>query len=219
MPPFLGQGLNSGIRDAANLAWLLALLAKGGVKESLLDDYAAERSGQVAQIVEETVGMGHLICMTDPEESELRDAGLKALGSEGLQAMGMDKSWLLQGGTLQDDGIGGNLGLQATVSTGTRTGLLDEVITPPGFVLLGRDRDPADLLSPVHRADWKQLGGSSAHFGPGGLTDTEGKYAEWFDRLNASVVLIRPDFQIFGGVHTPHAADGLVHNLTERILT
>jgi 2-polyprenyl-6-methoxyphenol hydroxylase-like FAD-dependent oxidoreductase len=218
MPPFLGQGLNSGIRDAANLAWRLVLLAKDEGKESLLDDYVAERSGQVAQIVEETVGMGHVICMTDPEESALRDAGLKALGSDGLQGMGMDKTWLLQGGTLQDDGIGGHLGLQATVGTGARTGLLDEVITPPGFVLLGRDRDPADLLSPVHRAAWKQLGGSSAHFGPGGLTDTEGKYAEWFERLNASVVLIRPDFQIFGGVRTPHATDGLVHHLIQRVM-
>jgi hypothetical protein len=88
----------------------------------------------------------------------------------------------------------------------------------PGFVLLGRGRDPADLLSPAHRAAWKQLGGSSAHFGPGGLTDTEGKYAAWFERLNASVVLIRPDFQMFGGVRTPHAADGLVRDLAERTL-
>jgi hypothetical protein len=62
------------------------------------------------------------------------------------------------------------------------------------------------------------LGGRSIHFGPDGLTDTEGKYAAWFERLNASVVLIRPDFQVFGGVLDPSTTDGLVHNLVERVL-
>ena len=46
---------------------------------------------------------------------------------------------------------------------------------------------------------------------------TEGKYAAWFERLNASVVLIRPDFQVFGGVVDPSTTDGLVHNLVERV--
>jgi hypothetical protein len=108
--------------------------------------------------------------------------------------------------------------VQANVGTGTRTALLDDVIPPPGFLLLGRDRDPAGLLSPVQRTAWHQLGGRSAHFGPGGLTDADGKYAAWFERFSASVVLIRPDFQVFGGARTPHAADGLVHNLVQRIL-
>jgi hypothetical protein len=68
------------------------------------------------------------------------------------------------------------------------------------------------------RAAWQRLGGRSAHFGPGGLADTEGKYAPWFERLNASVVVIRPDFQVFGGVLDPSTTDGLVDNLAERVL-
>ena len=216
MPPFMGQGFNSGIRDAANLAWRLALLVKGAGRDSLLDDYAAERSTQVAQIVEQTVLIGQMFCMTDPEVCALRDAELKRLENLGIQEA--SKNWLLQGGTLQDDGIGGNLGLQATVGAGTRTTLFDEIIPPPGFVLLGRHSDPVDLLSPPARAAWHQLGGRSAHFGPHGLTDTEGKYATWFERLNASVVAIRPDFQVFGGVLDPQTTDGLVHNLADRVL-
>jgi flavoprotein hydroxylase len=217
MPPFMGQGLNSGLRDAANLAWRLALLVKGNGRQSLLDDYSTERSTQVAQIIEETVFIGRMFCMTDPEECAQRDAAIKDMGTLGIQEAA--KNWLLRGGTLQDDGIGGQLGLQAQVGAGTRTALLDEVIPPPGFLLLGRDRDPVELLSPVQRAAWHQLGGRSAHFGPGGLTDAEGKYASWFEHLKASVVLIRPDFQVFGGVPTPHTADGLVDNLIQRILT
>jgi hypothetical protein len=186
-------------------------------RESLLDDYAAERCTQVAQIVEQTVLIGQLFCMTDPEECARRDAGLKSLANLNVQEE--SQNWLLRGGTLQDDGIGGSLGLQATVGTKTRTALLDEIITPPCFVLLGRDSDPLDRLSPAMQADWQRLGGRSAYFGLGGLTDTEGKYAPGFERLNASIVVIRPDFQVFGGLLDPSTTDGLVQGLAERVLT
>jgi len=216
MPPFLGQGFNSGIRDAANLAWRLALLVKRKGRNSLLDDYAAERSAQVTQIVEETVAIGRMICMTDPDQTALRDVELKRLGTQGIQQM--HRNWPLRGGTLRDDGVGGNLGLQCVVGTRTRVTLLDDVIAPPSFVLLGRDRDPVELLSPTQRAAWRQLRGRSAHFGPGGLADAELKYAPWFERLNASVVLVRPDFQVFGGVLNPHTTDDLVDDLADRVL-
>jgi 2-polyprenyl-6-methoxyphenol hydroxylase-like FAD-dependent oxidoreductase len=215
MPPFMGQGFNSGIRDTANLAWRLALLVNGEGRDSLLDDYVAERSTQVAQIVEQTVLIGQMFCMTDPQECAQRDAGLAGL--DNLDIQGASQTWLLRGGTLQDDGIGGSLGLQATVGTKTQTALLDEIIAPPCFILLGRDSDPVDRLSPPMRAAWQRLGGRSAHFGPGGLADTEGKYAQWFERLNASVVVIRPDFQVFGGVSDEQTTDALVRDLVERV--
>jgi len=50
------------------------------------------------------------------------------------------------------------------------------------------------------------------------LTDSEGTYASWFERLNASIVLIRPDFQVFGGVLDASATEGLVHSLIDRVL-
>jgi hypothetical protein len=124
----------------------------------------------------------------------------------------------LRSGTLRDDGIGGNLGLQAKVGTSTQTALLDDVINPPSFVLLGRHRDPVDLLSPTQRAAWHQLGGRSASFGTGSLQDVEGKYASWFERLKATVVVIRPDFQLFGGVLDANATDSLIDDLASRLL-
>jgi 2-polyprenyl-6-methoxyphenol hydroxylase-like FAD-dependent oxidoreductase len=66
MPPFMGQGIDSGLRDPANLAWRLALLVRGKGKDSLLDDYGAERSTHVAQVIEETVFIGRMFCATDP---------------------------------------------------------------------------------------------------------------------------------------------------------
>ena len=42
-PPFIGQGLGAGLRDAANLAWKLAAVVRGEASEALLDTYEAER--------------------------------------------------------------------------------------------------------------------------------------------------------------------------------
>jgi 2-polyprenyl-6-methoxyphenol hydroxylase-like FAD-dependent oxidoreductase len=216
MPPFMGQGINSGIRDAAGLAWRLALVINGQGRDSLLDDYSTERSAHVAQVIKDTVFIGRMFCATDPKECADRDAMLKSMGS--LDVQEASKDWVLEGGTLREDGIGGTLSIQAQVGSGARTALLDEVVPPPGFLLLGRDRDPVELLSPAQHAAWSQLGGRSVHFGPGGFTDTEGKYAAWFARLDASVVLVRPDFQVFGGVRTPQTADDLINNLFQLVL-
>ena len=61
MPPFLGQGLCSGIRDGANLAWKLRLVDDGIADESLLDTYGAERLPHAAGVVAHAVDTGRLI--------------------------------------------------------------------------------------------------------------------------------------------------------------
>ena len=61
MPPFLGQGLCSGIRDGANLAWKLRLVADGVADDRLLDTYGAERLAHAAGVVAHAVDTGRLI--------------------------------------------------------------------------------------------------------------------------------------------------------------
>ena len=51
MPPFMGQGLCSGIRDAVNLAWKLDLVSSGRAGERLLDTYEEERRPHAAGVV------------------------------------------------------------------------------------------------------------------------------------------------------------------------
>ncbi|MBU6317901.1 MAG: FAD-dependent monooxygenase, partial [Acidobacteria bacterium] len=65
MPPFLGQGMCSGMRDAANLAWKVDAVVHGA-DPALLDTYQAERAPHVRSIIESAVGFGRLICTTDP---------------------------------------------------------------------------------------------------------------------------------------------------------
>ena len=78
MPPFLGQGMCSGLRDAANLAWKLCAVIKGGVLETLLDTYETERSEHVKAFIELAVELGGVIQTTDPERARARDRELVA---------------------------------------------------------------------------------------------------------------------------------------------
>jgi 2-polyprenyl-6-methoxyphenol hydroxylase-like FAD-dependent oxidoreductase len=61
MPPFMGQGLNSGMRDAFNLSWKLAAVIDGHADESLLDTYGEERIPHATSVVHHSVDTGRLI--------------------------------------------------------------------------------------------------------------------------------------------------------------
>ena len=64
-PPFMGQGMCAGIRDAANLAWKLALCIKGAANEDILDSYQQERSPHVRTFIEMAIRLGGLINTID----------------------------------------------------------------------------------------------------------------------------------------------------------
>lgn len=72
-PPFLGQGMCAGVRDAANLAWKLAAICANGAPDALLDSYETERSPHVRAVIELAVRLGAIIQTTDPQEAQARD--------------------------------------------------------------------------------------------------------------------------------------------------
>lgn len=61
MPPFNGQGMCSGLRDAENLSWKLAMVAAGHAGDGLLDTYDEERRPHAAAQVAHSVDAGLLI--------------------------------------------------------------------------------------------------------------------------------------------------------------
>lgn len=61
MPPFMGQGLNSGWRDAFNLAWKMRWVRDGLADDRLLDTYGAERIHHSRVTVERSIEAGQLI--------------------------------------------------------------------------------------------------------------------------------------------------------------
>src|SRR3984893_9490392 len=78
MPPFLGQGMCSGLRDVANLAWKLRDVIRGVAPDGLLDTYETERMEHVRAFIELAVELGSVIQTTDPEKARERDRDLIA---------------------------------------------------------------------------------------------------------------------------------------------
>jgi 3-(3-hydroxy-phenyl)propionate hydroxylase len=60
-PPFAGQGLVSGLRDVANLAWKLAWVVRGQADASVLDSYDAERRPHAQKIIKLARFLGALV--------------------------------------------------------------------------------------------------------------------------------------------------------------
>ncbi|HEY1544854.1 MAG TPA: bifunctional 3-(3-hydroxy-phenyl)propionate/3-hydroxycinnamic acid hydroxylase [Xanthobacteraceae bacterium] len=61
MPPFAGQGMNSGVRDAHNLAWKLAAVAAGELGPGLLDSYETERREHAGAMIRLAIRTGHVM--------------------------------------------------------------------------------------------------------------------------------------------------------------
>ncbi|GAB2746508.1 FAD-dependent monooxygenase [Sinomonas soli] len=80
MPPFAGQGLNAGLRDAAAAAWRLAEAVHGRAAEPLLASYEAERKPHAAEMVRLSKRIGSVVMSTSPLVCATRDAVLPALG-------------------------------------------------------------------------------------------------------------------------------------------
>jgi 3-(3-hydroxy-phenyl)propionate hydroxylase len=72
-PPFTGQGMCQGIRDAANLSWKLHYVLAGKAKERLLDTYEVERGAHVKRLISIVKDIGKVICERNPEKARARD--------------------------------------------------------------------------------------------------------------------------------------------------
>lgn len=78
MPVWLGQGWNSGIRDATNLAWKLTAVLDGGAGDALLDTYTTERRKHAADMIDVNMAAGTVMKMK-PLGGWIRDRAASAL--------------------------------------------------------------------------------------------------------------------------------------------
>jgi 2-polyprenyl-6-methoxyphenol hydroxylase-like FAD-dependent oxidoreductase len=79
MPPFAGQGLNSGVRDAANLAWKLSMVWHGELSPEVLDTYETERRPHAKATVEFSERLGRLVMTTSRRRALVRDLVVRAM--------------------------------------------------------------------------------------------------------------------------------------------
>ncbi|MBK1787550.1 bifunctional 3-(3-hydroxy-phenyl)propionate/3-hydroxycinnamic acid hydroxylase MhpA [Prauserella cavernicola] len=60
-PPFIGQGMGAGLRDADNLTWKLSGVLRGALPESDLDSYQRERKPHAAAMIRQAVSVGRIM--------------------------------------------------------------------------------------------------------------------------------------------------------------
>ena len=78
-PPFAGQGMNSGVRDAYNLGWKLAHCLRGSLGAGALDSYEAERKPHAWALIQMAVKMGHVMMPSSRAKSLLTQAAFHVL--------------------------------------------------------------------------------------------------------------------------------------------
>jgi 3-(3-hydroxy-phenyl)propionate hydroxylase len=78
MPPFAGQGLNSGLRDVMNLGWKLAAIHRGEAGPALLDSYERERRPHTEATIALSMRLGRWMMTTDRRRARLRDGLVRA---------------------------------------------------------------------------------------------------------------------------------------------
>ncbi|MFG3101923.1 bifunctional 3-(3-hydroxy-phenyl)propionate/3-hydroxycinnamic acid hydroxylase [Streptomyces sp. NPDC048182] len=213
MPPFAGQGMCSGMRDAINLAWKLDLVLDGRAGPGLLDTYTSERSEHVQHAIGMSMALGQVICVLDPEAAAARDARMIAAGADPLHALPATPPPVLGDGVLQrapDGGRAPDVGLltpQYEVTHRGRTALLDD-LTGGGFTLLTDGPAPLDALDAADRGFLAELGAVLVPLyadacPPEGYLDAPGGYLAHLRGHGHAAALVRPDFYLFGA-----AADG-----------
>jgi 3-(3-hydroxy-phenyl)propionate hydroxylase/flavoprotein hydroxylase len=221
MPPFLGQGMCSGIRDAQNLAFKLDLVLNGR-NPDLLDTYKLERDPHVRSVIERGIELGQVQTMRDPVAAAERDRRLIAQRAENQKPAKIRLPGLTDGFLTAHSGPGrGELSVQGVVDNGTGPKRLD-VIAGNGFHLLVT----AELLPELERsgtADALRAAGvalvglANQPSTDGTVVDVNGTYQHWFTEKGWVAVAVRPDFYVYGTATDAEGARSLADELVNAL--
>lgn len=183
-PPFFGQGMCHGFRDAANLAWKMAAVVKSGAPESLLGTYQPERDPHVRAVIGAAVAAGRYICELDPSKAAARDADIRAQAAKRTGETAADLIPAISTGAIHAGSpAAGERFIQPLLSDGRR---LDD-LTGQGWRLFSKGTVAPGVSS----------------INPATLADG-GAVSAWLAARGAEAVLIRPDHYVFG-TGTPSA--------------
>ena len=181
-PPFLGQGMCAGMRDAGNLAWKLARVLRGQNDDSLLDTYETERAPHVREYIELAVRLGGLI-NTKAMEAALPSSALA--GGEPAR-MSSIKPRLGPGLAAGWTELAGQIAPQPRLPDGTR---LDDRIGYRFAALLKPEfaaNLPAETLERL--ADREIIV----------VAENVPEQQAWLQAADAPAVLVRPDRYVLG---------------------
>ncbi|WP_194903805.1 bifunctional 3-(3-hydroxy-phenyl)propionate/3-hydroxycinnamic acid hydroxylase [Catenulispora rubra] len=235
MPVWQGQGYNSGIRDALNLSWKLAMVLRDQAGDQLLDSYDSERREHVRAMIQLSAWVGRMVSMTNKVGAATRDAVFRA-----LSAVPKTKAYIVQmrfkpmptmkdgaltrAGSITEPTPVGRLFIQPTVGTRERSPVRLDDALGPWFALVAWNNDPGAILDEDAQRRLRQAGVRLVAARPGVqldwdeavpdddvliVGDLDGSLKRWFDAHAESVLLLRPD-RIVAGASRAYAASDMV---------
>lgn len=153
MPPFLGQGMCAGLRDAENLAWKLAGVLDGRYAPAVLDSYHSERYAHVQAVIKQALQIGEIIQTRNPLKAFARDTFLRLgkLVPKLLSGIQFGQTWRLGDGLLADESAAGWQIPQPMIHHADGADRLDSFL-PPGFCVLALNADECSDLQRVSDA-------------------------------------------------------------------
>ncbi|KJR07706.1 bifunctional 3-(3-hydroxy-phenyl)propionate/3-hydroxycinnamic acid hydroxylase [Gordonia sihwensis] len=212
MPPYMGQGACSGMRDGITLAWKLVQVLRGNARPDYLDTYETERRPHVEVIQRCAVELGRVANLKDPVKAAERDAAFARGEVPPLPPF----PTITSGVAMAGDGpasLAGTLAPQFRVRMDSRVALLDDLVDW-GFTLVA-DADPGTLLSADQLAFLDRIGTTVLTTAPGtdySVGDVDGRYGQYLSAHGVNAFLSRPDFHLFGAA-TADALPSLVDEL------
>lgn len=186
-PPFIGQGMGAGVRDAVNLAWKLAAVLAGRASPALLDTYERERRPHVRSVIAQAVLLGKTMRTT--LGGSYREAILQRVGAvEALHRWMVGRAFppLVRGPMVGAPGArtAGDHAPRARVEHAGQATDLDAVLGDDFALLTLEDRGSV----PSVRIRRLRDGAEDVV-----VADTRGTLAAWFAARGAESALVRPD--------------------------
>jgi 3-(3-hydroxy-phenyl)propionate hydroxylase len=237
-PPFLGQGLCAGMRDAANLAWKLVHIRRSGYNDALLESYQEERRPHVGTVIAHAKDFGAVIGELDLARARQRDAELSAqLAAGEMETKRQRFIPDLENGIIDREPGGAEpAGLAGTLM------VQPKVVAPDGEEMLLDDYVPmeflfvSDRLEPQSWMDgedglWNQLGGrrvvilakdapepGPAPAGIDVLREVGETMSRWCNDNQGLALLVRPDRYVYAAVADQSQLKAKLSQLAETLL-
>lgn len=228
-PPFAGQGLVSGLRDVANLAWKLAWVLDGRAGQHILDSYHTERRPHVGSMIRLAQWMGRLI-MPRSRCSAFVAHGVTRLATlmPGLRSLIVNikikPKNRFRRGLFAARGAGdrfehGNHFAQGRLRNGAGVVRGSDDVLGQQLQLVGIGIDPLTQLSAARRNTWLGLGGMTITIGIAGAPsatvweDVEHTFGVR-DFPGGWIVAVRPDKVVIAD-GAPARVDAIVDTVAD----
>lgn len=217
-PPFLGQGMCAGIRDAYNLCWKLEGVLAGRYTSKLLDSYPSERAPHARTIIEQAIRTGSVIQTRNPIAAFLRDSffSLARIFPFLQKPFLWEPAWPLGPGFFDTttppsaQTAHGHQIDQPVVATMSGERIALDTVLGDDFTVLGLNMNPADTIAEATaqtfstlKTRFVQVASQATHGDTASSNATtvveDGNLTSWFKRIGGGqAVTLRSDRQVFG---------------------